>query len=78
MTENGMESYCKLENEGENTTPTWRQMKGNKLIAENHIDYIYGRKKFFRKGKFHLDEDWDIYPSDHLPLFVELDDGIFL
>ncbi len=73
----GMKSYYDIKNGYRaEKKPTWRQRRMNKGGAENHIDYFWGRKEFFEKDKFSIgDSSWYRY-SDHVPLFIELNDDI--
>lgn len=73
----GMKSYYDIKNGYRaEKKPTWCQRRMNKGGAENHIDYFWGRKEFFEKDKFSIgDSSWYRY-SDHVPLFIELNDDI--
>lgn len=79
MEKYGMKSYYDLQyGKCEKKIPTWRKNRMNVGGAENHIDYFYGKEDFFQKGKFTLgDNKWYRY-SDHIPLFVELEEESIL
>lgn len=78
MVKNGLESYYDLQyGKTIEKKPTWRQKRNKSRGKENHIDYFFGGVKYFQKDKFSLGgkEWWDY--SDHIPLFVEMDDELF-
>jgi hypothetical protein len=71
----GMKSYYDLQygEPVDKRRPTWR--KGNN---KNHIDYVYGQEKLFKKDMFEVGTDEWYKCSDHVPLFVKFNDDMLL